>query len=59
MKANDGKSVVGKTSLAGATAQLRKEHPEKYNDLGPHKGGQSHVTHMPLAGLKPSGSKGC
>jgi hypothetical protein len=52
------KSVVGKTSLGGAVSHLKKEHPEKYDDLGPHRDGPGMGvprvgTHMPLAGLKP------
>lgn len=46
-------SVVGTTSLSAGIGQLRKEHPESYSDCGPHHGGSSHITHMPLHGLKP------
>lgn len=46
-------SVVGTTSLSAGVGHLKKEHPESYSDCGPHQGGTSHITHMPLHGLKP------
>lgn len=46
-------SVVSQTSLMDAVKHLEKQHPEKYNDLGPHHGKKEHATHMPLGGMKP------
>lgn len=48
-------SVVGTHNLGAAMRQLCSEHPEKYDSMGPHQSGSSHITHMPLHGLKPSG----
>lgn len=42
------------SGLAGAVSELHKQHPIKYNDLGPHHGADHHVRHLPIAGLKDS-----
>lgn len=47
-------SIVGEHSLGAATSELRSQHPQKYNDLGPHHGSMEHKRHMPLHGLKGS-----
>jgi hypothetical protein len=48
-------SAVGEHSLGAAIGELHAQHPKKYNDLGPHHGGDSHMRHMPLHGLKSKG----
>lgn len=45
-------SAVGEHSLGAAIGELHAQHPKKYDDLGPHHGGDTHVRHMPLHGLK-------
>lgn len=45
-------SIVGEHSLGAATGELRSQHPQKHDDLGPHHGGMEHMRHMPLHGLK-------
>lgn len=44
-----------KNPLRAATRELEKQHPIKYNDMGPHHGMDHHMRHEPLAGLKPRG----
>lgn len=39
--------------LRGAMKELESQHPQKYDDLGPHHGGHVHERHMPLHGMKP------
>lgn len=48
-------SAVGVTTLGAAVGELKSQHPKAYNDLGPHHGGDTHVRHMPLHGLKSKG----
>lgn len=48
-------SVVGETSLGGAMKELAHQHPIHHDDLGPHHHDESHVRHMPLHGMRPSG----
>lgn len=48
-------SIVGSTGLKGAMDELHSQHPQKYDDLGPHHGGSDHMRHEKLGGLKPSG----
>ena len=43
----------GESSLGGAVAHLRSEHPIAYDDHGPHHGGTEHIRHEPLGGLRP------
>jgi hypothetical protein len=40
--------------LKGAVRELQTQHPERYDDHGPHHSGSTHVRHQPLGGLKPS-----
>lgn len=37
-----------KNPLRGAVSELKKQHPEKHDDLGPHHGGSSHLRHKPM-----------
>ncbi len=46
--------TVRNRGLGGAMDVLKKEHPIKYDDLGPHHGGGSHLRHETLGGLKPT-----
>jgi hypothetical protein len=41
--------------LRGAVDELKKQHPERYDDLGPHQGSTAHIRHVPLHGMKPTG----
>lgn len=50
-----GGSVVGSTKLIHAVEHLKSEHPQRYDDLGPHHGTMENVRHMPLGGMKPGG----
>lgn len=49
------RSTVGESSLMHAVRGLKAEHPQRFDDLGPHHGGMEHVRHMPLGGLRPGG----
>lgn len=42
--------------LHGAVKELHSQHPERYDDMGPHQGGKSHMRHEALAGLHPKSS---
>jgi len=42
----------GPGALAGAVGELRKQHPIKHDDLGPHHSDSTHVTHAPA--VKPN-----
>ncbi len=46
--------AVGDSSLSGAVADLHSQHPHKWDDLGPHHGGNEHLVHQPKP-LRPSG----
>ena len=46
----------GRKDLAGAVKHLASEHPIKHDDRGPHQGSKENVTHVPLAGLRPTKS---
>ena len=43
-----GAGVVGDSSLSGATAELRAQHPHAHSDHGPHHGGTEHIRHKPM-----------
>jgi hypothetical protein len=43
----------GGGSLGKAVGHLKAEHPQKYDDLGPHHHTMDHDRHMPLGGMKP------
>lgn len=45
---------IGGHGLGLAVAELKSQHPEKHSDHGPHHGGNSHIRHIPLHGMKPS-----
>ena len=46
----------GEHSLGGAVQHLKREHPQAYDDRGPHQGTKEHIVHIPLHGLKPNPS---
>jgi hypothetical protein len=52
-----GAGVIGQSTLGAACMELARQHPQRYDDLGPHHGGGEHVRHVPLAGLSPTGVK--
>ena len=54
-KADMAGAFKGNDPLAGAIAELHAQHPIDYDDLGPHHGGNTHIRHEPLHGLKPRG----
>jgi hypothetical protein len=41
--------AAGSHSLSEAVADLHKQHPIKWNDLGPHHGGTTHIRHQPVS----------
>lgn len=43
---------MGSNPLAGAVAELHKQHPHNYDDLGPHQGTMDHVRHKPVVSGK-------
>ena len=44
-----------KSPLKGAVHELHAQHPHAYHEHGPHHGTSTHVRHMPLHGMKPTG----
>jgi hypothetical protein len=44
--------------LKGAVEVLHKQHPQKWDDLGPHHETKDHENMSPLGGLKPAGGGG-
>ena len=49
------RNIVGESGLAHAVGRLKAEHPQRYDDLGPHHGVSGVNPHMPLGGMKPGG----
>ncbi len=35
--------AVGEASLSSAVGELKSQHPQKWNDRGPHHGGNEHL----------------
>lgn len=42
-----------KNPLHGAIKELGAQHPQSYDDHGPHHGTSDHVRHEKLGGLRP------
>jgi hypothetical protein len=51
------KAEAAHNPLKGATKELRRQHPHKHDDLGPHHETDSHIRHEPLHGMKPRGRR--
>jgi hypothetical protein len=51
-------AAAGSHSLSEAVGELHKQHPYKWNDLGPHHGGDDHHRHHPVSGSVYKSSTG-
>lgn len=56
---NGGSTVLKDHGLAGAVKILHEQHPQKWNDLGPHHSTSDHDRHFPISSSTYKGGKGC
>ena len=47
--ANADSGMVGQTTLTPAVQELNSQHPQKWDDLGPHHFTNDHVRHKPVS----------
>ena len=50
--------AAGDHSLSDAVGELHKQHPHKWNDLGPHHGGDDHKRFSGVSSNTYKGRKG-
>jgi hypothetical protein len=52
------KGGPGESGLGSAVSELHKQHPIKYDSLGPHHGKSYHDRHESLGGMHPKSRHG-